>query len=114
MVDKTNQTIGQKQFKGQYFSTTAEASPLEAWLAQSLDILAEAETRQGWQHPLLSTGSPLTRFLTRMSLLKRRSGQCKPRHITPSSEWEAGYFVAYHVYPYYPDSLRYQKDYLIT
>jgi len=115
MVDKTNQNHpDKKQFKGQYFSTTAEASPFEAWLAQSLDILAEAETRQGWQHPLSFVNWVTTDPLSHPDepFEKEDLVSVNPRHITPSSEWEAGYFAAYHVYPYYPDSLRYQKDYL--
>lgn len=34
-----------------------------------------------------------------------------PTHIKPTSNWKAGYYASFHVYPYYPDFLRYQKDY---
>jgi len=32
-------------------------------------------------------------------------------HVEPTKDWSAGYFSQYHVYPYYPDFLRYQPEY---
>lgn len=115
MVDNTNQKHpGKNQFTGQFFSTTAAASPFEAWLAWSLDILAAAENEQGWQHPLSFVNWVTTDPLAHPNepFEKEDLVSVDPLHITPNANWQAGYFAAYHVYPYYPDSLRYQQDYL--
>ena len=115
MVNNTNQNNPDKnQFKGNYFDTSAQASPFEAWLARSLDVLATAETRQGWQHPLAFVNWVTTDPLSHPDepFEKEDLVSVDPMHIVSGSNWEAGYFAAYHIYPYYPDSLRYQKDYL--
>ncbi len=115
MTDITNRNNPDKnQFTGRYFSTAAQASPFEAWLAESLDILATAEMEQGWQHPLSFVNWVTTDPLTHPDepFAKEDMVSVDPLHVIPGDNWKAGYFAAYHVYPYYPDSLRFQQDYL--
>jgi len=114
VVYETNQkNPDKKQFSGEYFRTTSLASPFEAWLAQILEGLAQEEMKMEWQHPVSFvnwvTTDPLTHPDEPVAMEDRVS--VDPVHVAPTDAWKAGYFAAYHVYPYYPDSLRYQKDY---
>lgn len=114
MVDNSNQLNSDKNsYQGRFFATTSEASPFEAWLAANLDLLATQETPRGWQHPLAFvnwvTADPLPHPDEPFS--QEDLVSVDPLHIVPTGEWLAGYYAAYHVYPYYPDSLRYQEEY---
>lgn len=114
MVEQTNKTnVEKNQFHGQYFKTTAESSPFEAWLANCLEILANEEMGRGWQHPLSFVNWVTTDPLSHPDepFYEEDLVSVDPMHILPTADWQAGYFAAYHVYPYYPDSLRYQEDF---
>ncbi len=114
MVFNTNQlNIKQPAFQGRYFQGQPEANPFENWLASCLEKLAASETALGWQHPVAFVNWVTTDPLPHPDepFAQEDLVSVDPMHIKPTSEWEAGYFAAYHVYPYYPDSLRYQKDY---
>jgi len=114
MVNDTNHKNPEnKQFKGKYFRTTALASPFEAWLAQVLEQLAQEEMKLGWQHPISFVNWVTTDPLRHPDepLEEEDLVTVDPVHIAPMDDWKAGYFAAYHVYPYYPDSLRYQQNY---
>ncbi len=115
MVDNTNRMNPSKNiFRGQYFHASAQASPFEAWLAQTLDRLAMLESEHGWQHPISFTNWVTTDPLMHPNepFEKEDLVSVDPMHIKSTSNWQAGYFAAYHVYPYYPDSLRLQQDYI--
>jgi len=115
MVDNTNKINSNKaQFSGDYFKTASQASPFEAWLAQCLDVLATEESGYGWQHPVSFVNWVTTDPLVHPNEPFENEDlvSVDPMNIEPTSKWYAGYFAAYHVYPYYPDSLRYQKNYL--
>lgn len=104
---------GDPLYTGKYFTTTQEASPFESWLASKLDLLAKEEMKYGWQHPV-----SFTNWLTADPLEhpnepfeKEDLVTVDPMHLEPTEEWTAGYFAAYHAYPYYPDFLRYDTKY---
>lgn len=114
MVYHTNQVNAkQAAFQGRYFSCQKEASPFESWLAAMLEKLAASETALGWQHPVAFVNWVTTDPLSHPDEPFEQEDlvSIDPMHIAPSKDWQAGYFAAYHVYPYYPDSLRYQTDY---
>ncbi len=114
MVSETNnKNPDNKQFKGEYFRTTAQSSPFEAWLARSLERLAQEEMKMNWQHPISFVNWVTTDPIAHPDepLPDEDRVGVDPIHVSPTDDWKAGYFAAYHVYPYYPDSLRYQKDY---
>ncbi len=114
MVEQTNQlNLENSHFQGQYFETSTDSSPFEAWLAHCLEILAEEEMKRGWQHPLSFVNWVTTDPLSHPDepFIKEDLVSVDPMHVLPTSDWQAGYFAAYHVYPYYPDSLRFQEDY---
>ena len=102
-----------KTYSGTYFRGTPEASPFEGWLAWMLDTLAEEEMKYGWQHPVSFTNWPTTDPLSHPneSLEQEDLVPVDPMHVEPTKDWSAGYFSQYHVYPYYPDFLRYQPEY---
>ncbi|MDD3024495.1 MAG: family 2 glycosyl transferase, partial [Syntrophomonadaceae bacterium] len=114
MVDETNKkNPAKKQFQGDYFRTTSLSSPFEAWLAESLEYLAQEEMKMDWQHPISLVNWVTTDPLGHPDepLEQEDMVAVDPVHVAPADAWEAGYFAAYHAYPYYPDSLRYQKNY---
>jgi hypothetical protein len=100
-------------YYGEYFRATKEATPFESWLAQMLDALAKKEMEYGWQHPVALTNWPTTDPLSHPN---EPNGQedlvsVDPMHLTPTSAWSAGYYASYHIYPAYPDFLRYEERY---
>ncbi|MDD4801643.1 MAG: family 2 glycosyl transferase [Syntrophomonas sp.] len=111
--ETNNKNPDMKQFNGKYFRTYTMASPFEVWLAEALDYLACEEMKLKWQHPISFVNWVTTDPLPHPDepLIQEDFASVDPIHIAPTDDWKAGYFAAYHVYPYYPDSLRYQKDY---
>ena len=100
-------------YSGEYFKAKTEASPFESWLAGLLDHLAKEEMKYGWQHPVSFTNWATTDPLSHPNepLEQEDLASVDPMHVAPKPAWKAGYFAQYHVYPYYPDFLRYQPDY---
>ncbi|MFF2527307.1 hypothetical protein ACFVS2_00190 [Brevibacillus sp. NPDC058079] len=100
-------------YQGKYIKTTEKASPFESWLAFMLDYLAEEEMKYGWQHPVSFTNWLTTDPLSHPNepLPQEDMVSIDPMNLKASVEWTAGYFASYHVYPYYPDFLRYEEKY---
>ncbi|MED4227573.1 hypothetical protein [Neobacillus cucumis] len=115
MVNNTNtKHAGMAQFKGDYFQTE-NANPFEIWLAQLMNYAAEYEAKQyHWQHSLSFTNWVTTDLLQHPSepLETEDLVSVDPNHIKPSASFKAGVFASYHIYPYYPDFLSYEKKYL--
>ncbi|MCZ8513827.1 hypothetical protein O9H85_15565 [Paenibacillus filicis] len=114
MVKATNDAhAGLKPFQGKYFQAKEGASPFESWLAQMLDTAAQEDMKFGWQHPVSFTNWVTTDPLTHPNEPSDNEDlvSVDPMHLTPQAGWKAGYFAAYHVYPYYPDLLRYEPKY---
>lgn len=113
-VKMTNdQHIGMPPYQGKYFSAKQHASPFESWLASMLDTLAKEEMKYGWQHPVSFTNWLTTDPLKHPNepLAYEDLVPVDPMNVSPSKEWSAGYFAAYHVYPYYPDFMRFEPKY---
>lgn len=100
-------------FTGDFFTAKDDASPFESWLASMLDVLAKKEVQYGWQHPVSFTNWLSTDPLTHPNepLKQEDLVSLDPMNIVETSAWTAGYFASYHVYPYYPDFLRYEEKY---
>jgi hypothetical protein len=112
MVNKTNQLHqGTEPYSGSFFRAKQEAAPFESWLAEMVDLVAQEESRYGWQHPISFTNWVTTDPLEHPGepLYHEDLVSVDPTHIEPV-DWEAGYFASYHVYPYYPDLFRYDKN----
>jgi hypothetical protein len=104
---------GRPPYTGEYFRATEDARPFESWLAWMLDTLAEEEMEYGWQHPVSFTNWLTTDPLWHPNepLVQEDLVPVDPMHVIPQPAWSAGYFAQYHVYPYYPDFLRYEDEY---
>ena len=110
-TDEAN--AGMEPYSGEYFEAKDDASPFESWLAELLDHLAEREMEYGWQHPVSFTNWVTTDPLSHPNepFDKEDLVSVDPMHVAAKPSWKAGYFAQYHVYPYYPDFLRYEPDY---
>ena len=102
---------GRPAWKGRYFSSKPHATPTERWLAEMLDVVASQEASRGWTMPLAFANwppaDPLRHPTERHT--NQDSIQVDANHVAASPNWTGGYFASYHVYPYYPDFLRYEK-----
>ncbi|MFI2859101.1 hypothetical protein ACH6EH_18540 [Paenibacillus sp. JSM ZJ436] len=111
MVKNTNEKHSDVPlYQGDYFAATEEASPFESWLAGIVDHTAAQEIKYGWQHPMAFTNWVTTDVLEHPGepLFEEDMVSVDARHVEPVN-WEAGYFAAFHVYPYYPDFFRTDK-----
>lgn len=108
MVTKTNEKHADVAAEaGSHVTAKPEASPFERWLAGLLDDVAAEELKQGWEHPLAFTNWVTTDPLPHPGevLFNEDLVSVDPMHVEVA-DWSAGYFAAYHVYPYYPDFFR--------
>lgn len=111
MVDNTNRKHADIQpYQGQHFAASNEASPFESWLAELVDDTAQQERAYGWEHPITFTNWVTTDVLEHPGepLFEEDLASVDATHIKPV-DWNAGYFAAYHVYPYYPDFFHLDK-----
>lgn len=106
LTDK--QHAGEAPYQGQYITASPEATPFESWLAELLDHAAKVDMSYGWQHPIAFTNWVTTDPLGHPNepLVHEDLVSVDPMHVIAKADWQAGYFSAYHAYPYYPDSIR--------
>ncbi|MFC4403418.1 hypothetical protein [Gracilibacillus xinjiangensis] len=116
MVVNTNEVhhnIG--QFNGEYVYTE-NASPFEHWLAVQLEELVSYERdNYNWIRPVSFTNWVTTDLLEHPAEPSPEEDMVSvnPNHIHVKGELEkTKQFASYHVYPYYPDFLNYEEDYL--
>lgn len=113
VINTNNQHPDKKDYDGEYLYTQT-ASPFEAFLCRVGDALIKHEAKTyKFQVPLAFsnwiTTDPLTHpnephFDEDKTTVNTENVKC--RNFGP------GMFASYHIYPYYPDSLNYQEDYL--
>lgn len=113
VINTNNQHPDKKDYDGEYLYTQT-ASPFEAFLCRVGDALIKHEAKTyKFQVPLAFsnwiTTDPLTHpnephFDEDKTTVNIENVKC--RNFGP------GMFASYHIYPYYPDSLNYQEDYL--
>ncbi len=111
MVVKTNRERREEPvYKGKFFEPVKGAAPFENWLAEMMDLTAQLEAEQGWQHPIAFTNWVTTDPLSHPGepILHEDMVSVDPTHIK-AVQWDAGSFAAYHVYPYYPDFFRHDQ-----
>jgi hypothetical protein len=101
---------GRPAFRGDFFSSTADASPTETWLAVALERCAAEEAARGLTVPLTFTNWPTTDPLSHPDepLDQEDLVSVDAGHIRASKAWPAGFFASYHAYPYYPDFMRHE------
>ena len=100
-------------YTGTYLGSIS-ASPFEVFLAEVGDRVASYEiNRWGQSRPISFVNWPSTDPLTHPDEPSTREDavEVNQEHIWASSAFEAGLFASYHLYPYFPDFLRFQSDY---
>lgn len=106
---------GLAQFDGAYLYTTS-ASPFEIWLAMAGDYALAYETQKyHMQRPLSFTNWPTTDVLKHPNepYEKEDMVSVDVEEIKSKPAFIPGLFASYHIYPYYPDFMFYQKEYAL-
>ncbi len=107
-TDRKN--AGMEPYAGRYIRASARATPMESWIAAGMDHVAALEARRGWSRPITFTNWLTTDPLNHPTepIHKEDSVSVDPMHIRATAAWPGGVFASYHVYPYYPDFLRWE------
>jgi hypothetical protein len=99
---------------GNYFSTTVDASPFEAMLAQVGDKIIAYESDRYKQQRLVAFSNWATTdpfdYPDYISNYFYKIAKVDVEHIQPTRNFLSGTFASYHIYPYYPDYLNYMLD----
>lgn len=110
-----------KSYYGKYVQTVGEANALEVWLAETADfaqsLLQQRHRRQvpvgfvSW--PTLDPMRHPTEFSSDgvKNDAVEDSQTLTPDHLRAGPESKAGFFGAYHIYPYYPDFMYREQAY---
>lgn len=101
-------------YLGKYMYTTSDATPFEAMLAQVGDRVIEYESKKYKTQRLVAfsnwpTTDPFV-YSDSMRLLFEKYAEIDVEHIQTTSQFLAGTFASYHIYPYYPDYLSYDEN----
>lgn len=115
-VINTNESNPDKNvFEGKYLYTE-EATPFEVFLASGLDACIAYETENyKMQHPTAFANWVTTDPLSHPGEPNPEMEDAVPvdaEHIKAKPEFKAGLFTSYHVYPYYPEMMRYAPELL--
>lgn len=108
-INKTNNS-----FKGEYLYTE-NASSFETFLCEFGDTAIKYETEKyKTQRPLSFTNWVTTDMLEHPNepMAKEDMVTVNTENIKHSDKFKPGLFASYHIYPYYPDSMNYQEDYV--
>ncbi len=114
-IMNTNDTNPDRDSYDGTYLYTQSATPFEAFLCSVGDAVIQRETEEyGFQAPVAFTNWITTDPLTHEAephededLLTLNTESIKSR-----SAYKANLFASYHVYPYYPDCLNYQEEYI--
>ncbi|PFA67449.1 hypothetical protein CN378_11450 [Bacillus sp. AFS015802] len=105
---------GLEDFEGEYIETE-NAEPFEIWLSERMNegIKYETDTYQ-WQRPVSFTNWVTTDLLDHPSepLEKEDMVSVDPNVMKATDKLKTGLFASYHIYPYYPDFLNFEPQYV--
>ena len=98
---------------GRYFYSTPDASPAERWLAARMNDMAADVAAAGWTVPIAFANWPPGDPLHHPNEPNPQNDMVSidANHVLPTGNWPGGTFASFHIYPYYPDFLRYQGSY---
>lgn len=104
----------QTEYNGTYLKTE-NANPFESFLAQAGDSAIAYETEKYGQQRLMAFSNwPTTDPLTHSGEEESQNlADVDVEHIKSTDHFYAGQFASYHVYPYYPDFMEFQKEYQV-
>jgi hypothetical protein len=114
-VNNTNEkNPGKNMYKGDYLYTK-DASPFEAFLCEVGDRVLKYEMDQyQMTRPLSFISWPTTDMLEHSNepFINEDSAVVNMEKIANQKAAVSGLFATYHIYPYYPDFLNYQGEYV--
>lgn len=114
-VDGTNKNNPDKgSYEGKYLYTK-NASPFESFLCQVGDKVIEYETdKYNTERPVSFSNWPTTDMLSHPNepYEKEDLVSVNVENIKVRETFKPGMFASYHIYPYYPDFMNYQKEYV--
>lgn len=104
---------GKTGYNGKYVSAP-NVTPAEAWFAQMLDYLVTYETETyNWQHPVALVNSPaLDPIRHPTELPSQEAISIDESRFRASGDFQGGLFAAYDVYPYQPDFMLQDPQYV--
>lgn len=111
----TNNTNPSKNVYDGAYLYTQSATPFEAFLCSVGDAVIARETEKyGFQAPVAFSNWVTTDPLTHPDEPHEDEDRVtlNTESIKSRREYRCNMFASYHIYPYYPDSLNYQQDYL--
>ena len=114
VVTTNENNKGKVNFDGKYLYST-EASPFEIFLGKIGDYCIEYETENyKSQRPVSFTNWVTTDMLSHPNepLSSEDMVSVNTENIKKKDSFKTGLFASYHIYPYYPDAMNYQKDYV--
>jgi len=113
-VEGTNKNNPDKNTYSGSFLYTDDASPFEGFLCEVGDKVLEYEASKYKMTRALSYSNwPTTDMLKHPNepYEQENLSEVNIEHIKPQKNFKPGVFASYHIYPYYPDFLNYQKEY---
>lgn len=115
-VSNTNKVNKHKsKYAGKYLHTAKGASPYEAFMCNLGDKTLSYEMElYDMQRPVSWSNWPTADTLTHKNEPYQESEDSitiNVENIKASDEFKAGIFASYHIYPYYPDFMMYEKKY---
>ena len=114
-VKGTNDNNPEKGVYAGKFLYTKGASPFEVFLSEVGDsVLTYEASTYKMVRPLSFANWPTTDMLAHPNEPNKNEDMASVNmeHIIPQKDFAPGVFASYHIYPYYPDFLNYQKDYI--
>ncbi len=109
-----NLQTDKKGYQGEYMYTTDDATPFESMLAQVGDKLIKYETKRYKTQKLVAFSNwPTTDPFEYSDYVKKyfsKIVEVDVEHIKTTDNVISGQFASYHIYPYYPDYLKYEDD----
>ncbi len=113
VIGTNEQNLHVSSFEGKYLYTK-DSSPFEAFLCEIGDFTIDYETvNYAMQRPLSFTNWVTTDMLSHPNepLEEEDMVSVNTEHIRKTEQFVPGLFASYHIYPYYPDFMNYQKNY---
>ncbi|MBK5231792.1 MAG: hypothetical protein JJE13_02265 [Thermoleophilia bacterium] len=109
-IETNRKNAGMRPFEGRYIRVSSNANPMESWIAAGMDHVAGLEAKRGWSRPITFTNWLTTDPLQHPTepAASEDAVSIDPMNIAATAAWPAGVFASYHVYPYYPDFLRWE------
>lgn len=114
-VETTNLNNPEKTSYSGEFLFTEGASPFEVFLSEAGDAVLQYEAKEYQTTRALGfTNWVTTDMLEHPSepYEKEDKAVVNTEHIKAQEAFPAGLFAAYHIYPYYPDFLSYEEEYI--